>query len=167
MSSSTALPVSHPDIPLTTQGKRISQLIALDRSRLAEYKKHHQAVFPGVLAALTRAHIFGEFLLCPLFCVVLRGSERSDGQAVVCCERAEMLTLSSHALAGTDYSIHLYDVPALFTEPILIANMKYLGQDFQKDMQSVADDPETKRWWDLVSWLSPFHPLSHLNLGLT
>jgi hypothetical protein len=55
----TDLPISHPDLPLTTQGKRVSQLIALDRTRVDEYKRHHQAVFPDVLAALRRAHIFG------------------------------------------------------------------------------------------------------------
>jgi hypothetical protein len=57
MPPSTSSAVTHPDIPLTTQGKRISQLIALDRSRLVDYKECHAAVFPAVLAALRSAHI--------------------------------------------------------------------------------------------------------------
>lgn len=60
--SPVSLPISHPDLPLTNQGVRISQVIALDRSRVDEYKKVHQDVFPGVLAALRRAHIFGQSL---------------------------------------------------------------------------------------------------------
>ncbi|KAL7411833.1 rhamnose mutarotase [Mrakia frigida] len=58
MSSPFSLPISHPDLPLTNQGTRMSQMIALDRSKLEEYKECHRAVFPGVLAALRKAHIF-------------------------------------------------------------------------------------------------------------
>jgi hypothetical protein len=44
-----------------------------------------------------------------------------------------------------DYSIHLYDVPALNSSPILVATMRYCGDDFEKDMQTVSEDPETVR----------------------
>jgi hypothetical protein len=30
---------------------------------------------------------------------------------------------------------------------LLIANMKYTGTDYEKDMAEIAADPETKRWW--------------------
>jgi L-rhamnose mutarotase len=36
--------------------------------------------------------------------------------------------------------------------------MKYLGTDLAADRKSVADDPETKRWWELVRRARP--PLS-------
>ncbi|CED84657.1 trna-guanine transglycosylase [Phaffia rhodozyma] len=97
----------HPNLPQTNQGTRISQMIVLDRSRLADYEACHRDVFPGVLAALRRAHIF-------------------------------------------DYSIHLYDIPALNPNPILVATMRYCGSDFERDMSSVAQDTETHRWWKMV-----------------
>ena len=68
----------------------------------AEYKQVHAAVWPGVLAAIERAHT-------------------------------------------VDYSIHYYSPLHL-----LIANFKYVGNDYEKDMKSVADDPDTQRWWKLT-----------------
>ncbi|RDB19289.1 L-rhamnose mutarotase [Hypsizygus marmoreus] len=65
----------------------------------AEYKRLHASVWPGVLAALARAHI-------------------------------------------TDYSIHHYAPLQL-----LIATFEYTGDDYALDMQLVAEDPETRRWW--------------------
>lgn len=50
-----------PALPQTNQGVRISQLIALDRTRLDDYQACHRDVFPGVLAALRKAQIFGRF----------------------------------------------------------------------------------------------------------
>ncbi len=68
----------------------------------AEYRECHAAVWPGVLAALERAHI-------------------------------------------VDYSIHYYAPLHL-----LIANMKYTGTDYEADMNKVAEDPETQRWWAMT-----------------
>lgn len=69
---------------------------------LSEYKSVHAAVWPGVLAAIERAHI-------------------------------------------VDYSIHY--LPEL---NLLIANFKYVGNDYEKDMASVANDVDTQRWWKLT-----------------
>ncbi|TFY82678.1 hypothetical protein EWM64_g1334 [Hericium alpestre] len=44
-----------------------------------------------------------------------------------------------------DYSIHYYSPLHL-----LIANFKYVGNDFQKDMTEMANDEETRRWWKLT-----------------
>lgn len=30
----------------------------------------------------------------------------------------------------------------------LFAYFEYVGDDFEADMQKMADDPETQRWWD-------------------
>lgn len=44
-----------------------------------------------------------------------------------------------------DYSINHY--PPL---QLLIATMKYTGNDYEADMALVAKDPETQRWWALT-----------------
>lgn len=44
-----------------------------------------------------------------------------------------------------DYSINHY--PQL---NLLIANFKYTGSDFEKDMKAIGDDEETQRWWRLT-----------------
>lgn len=51
-----------------------------------------------------------------------------------------LAALESHHIV--DYSIHYYKQMG-----ILIANMKYTGTDYEKDMAEIAADPETKRWW--------------------
>jgi len=44
-----------------------------------------------------------------------------------------------------DYSIHHYAPLQL-----LIANFKYIGENYEADMKMVAEDPETQRWWKLT-----------------
>jgi L-rhamnose mutarotase len=44
-----------------------------------------------------------------------------------------------------DYSIHYY--PPL---QLLIATMKYTGNDYEADMKKVAEDPETQKWWKVT-----------------
>ena len=34
----------------------------------------------------------------------------------------------------------------------MFAYFEYVGDDFAADMQKMADDPETQRWWD---WMMP------------
>ncbi len=34
----------------------------------------------------------------------------------------------------------------------LFAYFEYVGDDFEADMQTMADDPETQRWWE---WMKP------------
>ena len=33
---------------------------------------------------------------------------------------------------------------------LLFAYFEYVGDDFDVDMQRMADDPETQRWWDVM-----------------
>lgn len=33
---------------------------------------------------------------------------------------------------------------------LLIANFKYTGEDYGKDMADIAADPDTQRWWKLT-----------------
>lgn len=44
-----------------------------------------------------------------------------------------------------NYSIFLRE-----PENVLFAYFEYHGSDFAADMQHMADDPETQRWWDLM-----------------
>lgn len=44
-----------------------------------------------------------------------------------------------------DYSIHYSPKFNL-----LIANMKYLGDDFERDGELMRQEPENKKWWDLT-----------------
>jgi len=32
----------------------------------------------------------------------------------------------------------------------LFAYFEYVGNDFEGDMQKMADDPETQKWWDVM-----------------
>lgn len=32
----------------------------------------------------------------------------------------------------------------------LFAYFEYVGEDYEGDMQRIADDPETQRWWDVM-----------------
>lgn len=41
-----------------------------------------------------------------------------------------------------DYSIHFFE-----PHHLLIAHMRYIGNDFKKDMAGIAEDENTKRWW--------------------
>lgn len=43
----------------------------------------------------------------------------------------------------SNYSIFLKDL-------ILFSYFEYTGSDFDGDMKRMADDPETRRWWDTV-----------------
>lgn len=90
----------------------------------------HCDVFPGVLAALRRAHIYGE-----------------GGLIAPPVSSPHELRSFSNQL---DYSIHLYDFPALNKDPILVATMRYVGDDFARDMREVSEDPETHGWWTMV-----------------
>ncbi|KAA8916755.1 hypothetical protein TRICI_001111 [Trichomonascus ciferrii] len=44
-----------------------------------------------------------------------------------------------------DYSIHYSPQFNL-----LISNMKYLGDDFERDGELMRNEPENKKWWDLT-----------------
>lgn len=43
-----------------------------------------------------------------------------------------------------NFSIHLREIDG---QPYLFAYLEYTGDDFDADMQRMADDPETRRWW--------------------
>ena len=59
-----------------------------------------------------------------------------------------------------DYSIHFFPSPpaAIATnsqfgaeiDGLLIATFKYIGDDFESDMQRAAEDEETRRWWKIT-----------------
>lgn len=54
-----------------------------------------------------------------------------------------LAALQRHGIA--DYSIHYY--PPL---RLLIANYKYTGEDYAKDMNAIGQDEETRKWWRLT-----------------
>ncbi|KAI5474208.1 rhamnose mutarotase [Pseudohyphozyma bogoriensis] len=82
--------------------KRVCQIIRVKPERFEEYCKVHAEAWPGVLAALERAHF-------------------------------------------ADYSIHHDPIHSL-----LIATFKYTGHDWDADMEAVAQDEETQRWWKMT-----------------
>lgn len=43
-----------------------------------------------------------------------------------------------------NYSIFRY-------QNLLFAYMEYTGSDYEKDMQMIAADPETQRWWKITA----------------
>lgn len=43
-----------------------------------------------------------------------------------------------------NYSIYLREVEGV---KLLFSYMEYTGDDYAADMQAIADDPETQRWW--------------------
>ena len=44
----------------------------------------------------------------------------------------------------SNYSIYIAELEG---KKYLISYFEYTGQDFEADMQAIADDPETQRWW--------------------
>ncbi|WVR03984.1 hypothetical protein IAU60_000983 [Kwoniella sp. DSM 27419] len=44
-----------------------------------------------------------------------------------------------------DYSIHFFE-----PHHLLIAHMRYIGDDFERDMAGIAENESTKRWWALT-----------------
>lgn len=57
-----------------------------------------------------------------------------------------------------NYSIFLKTMPD--GEHYLFSYLEYTGTDFDADMQSMAADPETQRWWDVCKpCLAPVEPM--------
>jgi L-rhamnose mutarotase len=44
---------------------------------------------------------------------------------------------------------------------LLFAYMEYTGTDYEKDMASIADDPETQRWWKITAPMQVQLPEAH------
>lgn len=44
-----------------------------------------------------------------------------------------------------NYSIYLTEIEG---RKYLFSYFEYIGEDFESDMQDIADDPETQRWWN-------------------
>lgn len=106
--------------------ERYASVIELRSEKQAAYRELHLHPWPGVLAALKRAHV-------------------------------------------SNYSIFVRD-------GYLFSYLEYEGYDFESDMASVADDPETQRWWELTDpcqrrlstaapgeWWAPAEELFHLD----
>ena len=47
----------------------------------------------------------------------------------------------------SNYSIYLQQITK--DDYILFGYFEYTGSDFDKDMQKMADDPTTQKWWEL------------------
>jgi L-rhamnose mutarotase len=43
-----------------------------------------------------------------------------------------------------NFSIYVTEIEG---KKYLFSYFEYIGQDFEADMQLIADDPETRRWW--------------------
>ncbi|RSH94466.1 hypothetical protein EHS25_004269 [Saitozyma podzolica] len=44
-----------------------------------------------------------------------------------------------------DYSIHYFE-----PHNLLIAHMRYIGNDFEKDMEGIKESEATRRWWKMT-----------------
>lgn len=44
-----------------------------------------------------------------------------------------------------NYSIHVIEIEG---RKYLFSYLEYVGQDFEADMNNIAEDPETLRWWE-------------------
>lgn len=49
-----------------------------------------------------------------------------------------------------DCNIHNYSIFLKESEHMLFAYFEYHGKNFEADMQKMAADPETKRWWAIT-----------------
>lgn len=154
-SASTSAVLPSGEFPRTNQGKRISQLIALDRSRLEEYKGSSLSACPCPYRTFdqTQTPSFGHWQSATA--MSFRAfSPPSAGHTSTVRGLIAPPVSSPHELRSfsnqLDYSIHLYDFPALNKDPILVATMRYVGDDFARDMREVSEDPETHRWWTMV-----------------
>lgn len=113
----------------------------------------HAEVWPEVLGALRKAHIVGK---CYVIYVFL--ASWSPG----------CLAHSPTNLVP-DYSIHYFAA-----QNLLIAHMRYIGNDFEKDIAGIKDSEATRRWWKVRAskpasirpwervWLGARHVLSEL-----
>jgi len=47
---------------------------------------------------------------------------------------------------------HIVDYSIFYYKPfeLLIATMKYVGDDWDRDSKAIAEDAETRRWWALT-----------------
>nr|WP_221185617.1 L-rhamnose mutarotase [Flexivirga oryzae] len=79
----------------------------------------------------------------------------------------EVLATLQHAHVS-NYSIFLRD-------GLLFSYLEYTGEDYESDMQAIADDPATQRWWQLTDpcqapvataadgqWWAPAEEVFHL-----
>jgi len=48
----------------------------------------------------------------------------------------------------SECNIHNYSI--YVKDDLLFAYFEYTGEDFEADMEKMAADPETQRWWDTV-----------------
>lgn len=46
-----------------------------------------------------------------------------------------------------NYSIYVTEIEG---KRYLFSYMEYVGTDFEADMQAIAEDPQTRRWWQLT-----------------
>ncbi|WVQ79158.1 hypothetical protein IAT38_001254 [Cryptococcus sp. DSM 104549] len=44
-----------------------------------------------------------------------------------------------------DYSIHFFE-----QQNLLIAHMRYIGNDFEKDMEGIKESEATRKWWAMT-----------------
>lgn len=80
--------------------QRFGSVIGLRAEHEQAYREMHSAVWPEVLAQISRSNI-------------------------------------------RNYSIFVHD-------DVLFSYFEYVGDDFRADMASMAADPHTRRWWDVM-----------------
>ena len=58
---------------------------------------------------------------------------------------------------------HLVNYSIFKKDNVLFAYFEYVGDDFEGDMATMAADPETQRWWNVVKPL--MEPVETRNVG--
>ncbi|KAI6124012.1 hypothetical protein EDD16DRAFT_1563930 [Pisolithus croceorrhizus] len=55
-----------------------------------------------------------------------------------------------HANVWPDYHISDYSISHYPPLQLLIATFKYTGDDYEKDMEAIREDEETRKWWEIT-----------------
>jgi len=116
-------------------GRRYAQIVKLKPEHVEEYKKVHAAVWPEVLKQIKDSKMEDCTLPlpCPLLCC---SAPHLSGDS--CCR-------SGLTRACPSDSIYLDD-----DTHILFAYFKYVGYDFEGDMERMRENPRVREWWKMT-----------------
>ena len=131
--------IPFPELPRTNEGKRICQVVKVKPEALKEYKEVSRVLARP--ASRCMRVLLGLIKKVPCGCMA-RGP-RCTATSTYCRYVPPHTHIDTCKLMA-DYSIH-------YLEPLnlLIAHMRYIGDDYEKDMAVIAADPETHKWWDV------------------
>ncbi|KAL4978427.1 hypothetical protein BDW66DRAFT_130352 [Aspergillus desertorum] len=111
--------------------RRIAQIVHLKPSAVAAYKECHANVWPEVLQQIEECNI--RDCAYPTFCFSMTGNEDeeiSDNRADCLIGRADSIFFDN--------------------ERTLFATFKYVGDDYESDMEKMRANPRVREWWAMT-----------------